>query len=134
MTLGGGEDGRKWGFEALCGGNGELGEELRQLLGEWERMSEGMERLGPKQGPLSLQLKERYGDSVDPEISLSQEEEKEGQERSIEAEESRAQRRRRAEQRRGEGNGSGSGSRSGSGSGSRSRADLIRSEQSRAEE
>ena len=72
------EDGRKSDFEALCGEHGELAEELRQLLGEWERMSEVMERLGPKQGPLSLQLRERYGDSVDPEISLSQEEEKEG--------------------------------------------------------
>ena len=56
----------------------ELAEELRQLLGEWERMSEVMERLGPKQGPLSLQLRERYGDSVDPELSFSQEEEQEG--------------------------------------------------------
>ena len=55
----------------LCSEHADLAEELRQLYAEWARMSEVLDRLGPKEGTLSLQLRERYGDSVDPEISLS---------------------------------------------------------------
>ena len=41
-------------------------------------MSDVLDRLGPKHGTLSLQLRERYGDSVDPEISLSAPDEEDG--------------------------------------------------------
>ena len=65
------EEGGDSDLDALCAENSELAIELRQLHEEWSRMSDVMERLGSKHGTLSLQLKERYGDSVDPEISLS---------------------------------------------------------------
>ena len=58
-------------MDALCGEHSELADDLRQLHKEWARMSDVLERLGPKHGTLSLQLRERYGDSIDPEISLS---------------------------------------------------------------
>ncbi len=65
------EEGGESDLEALCADHQELADELRQLHQEWSRMSDVLERLGPKQGTLSLELRQRYGDSVDPEISLS---------------------------------------------------------------
>jgi len=65
------EVGEESDLDRLCMEHEDLASELRQLHQEWARMSEVLDRLGPKQGTLSLQLRERYGDSVDPEISLS---------------------------------------------------------------
>ena len=65
------EIGQESDLAELCSEHAGLAEELRQLYAEWARMSEVLDRLGPKEGTLSLQLRERYGDSVDPEISLS---------------------------------------------------------------
>ena len=65
------EMGQESDLAELCSEHADLAEELRQLYAEWARMSEVLDRLGPKEGTLSLQLRERYGDSVDPEISLS---------------------------------------------------------------
>ena len=72
------ETGEESDLESLCKEHEDLATELRQLHEEWARMSEVLDRLGPKDGTLSLQLRERYGDSVDPEISLSAPEEEEG--------------------------------------------------------
>ena len=69
------EEGEDSDLELLCRENAPLANELRQLHEEWSRMSEVMDRLGHKQGTLAVQLREHYGDSVDPEITLSNPEE-----------------------------------------------------------
>lgn len=64
-----GEDSR---LESIWKETPELEQELRQLEAEWSRMRLVLSRLASTEEPLSERIRAEYGDSVDPEISLSQ--------------------------------------------------------------
>jgi WD40 repeat protein/serine/threonine protein kinase len=57
-------------WSAFCGSHPELSPELCRLLEEYERVTAILERLSPE-ASFSERLRARYGDSVDPGISLS---------------------------------------------------------------
>ena len=57
-------------FAAFCAERPSLGSDLVQLRAEYERITAILDRLLPD-GTFSDQLRARYGDSVDPQISLS---------------------------------------------------------------